>query len=79
MTVASEVKTLSWRKPRIGQGRTGLRRKVSCVTPPSPSKAAQVISKPDLQNPEITTQSKPSLKPKPQIEPIPVVQTISGQ
>ena len=79
MTVASEVKIHLWRKPRIGQGRAGLRRKVKSVTPPPPSKAAQVISKPDLQHPEITTQPQASLKPKPQIEHIPVAQTMAGQ
>ena len=75
----SEIKTHSWRKPRMGKGRADLRRKVTSVTPPPPNKTAQVTSKPDLQNSEIVTQPQATLKPKPQIESIPVVQTTSGQ
>ena len=79
MTAMLEVKTHSWRKPRIGQGRAGLRRKVKSVTPPPPNKTAQVSSKPDLQNTESTIQPQATLNPKPKIEYIPVVQTTLGQ
>ena len=54
MTVMPEVKTPTWRKPRKGQGRAGLRRKVKIITPPQPNKPAQVMPKPDIQIPKIT-------------------------
>ena len=79
MTINPEVRTYSWRKPRIGQGRAGLRRKVKSVTLPMPNKTAQVTSKSDLQNSEITTQPQTSSRPKPQIENILEVQTTPGQ
>ena len=42
-TVSTEVKITVCRKPRIGQGRAGLRRKVKMVPPSQPNKPAQVV------------------------------------
>ena len=41
--VSPEVKTLTWKKPRLGQGRAGLRRKVKMLTPLQPNRPAQVV------------------------------------
>ena len=40
--VSPEIKTPTWKKPRLGQGRTGLRRKVKVVTPSQPNKQVQI-------------------------------------
>ena len=63
----------------MGHGREGLRRKVNIVTSPQAYKPAQVMSKPDIQRSENTTQPQATLATKHQIEHIPGVQTTSGQ
>ena len=40
VTVSSEARTTICRKPRIGQGRAGLRRNVKVVTPLHPIKSS---------------------------------------
>ena len=40
--ISPEVRTPTWKKPRLGQGRAGLRRKAK-VTPSQPSNSAQVV------------------------------------
>ena len=61
VTVATEVKTPTQNKPRIGQGRAGLRRKVNISTPPHPSKPTLVTNKPMLQKHINATQPQTSL------------------
>ena len=64
-TVTPEAKTPTWRKPRKGQGRAGFRRKVRIILTPQPNKPAHVMSKPDIQKFEITTQSQAPLHANP--------------
>ena len=79
MIVATEKKAPTQIKPRIGQGRAVLRRKVKTSTPPQPENPAQVTNKPILQNPEGTTQPQTSLESGLQTRHIPVLQIRSGQ
>ena len=78
MTTATEVKTPTHIKPRIVQGRAGLRRKVKISTPPQPDKPTQVTNKPILQKPESTTQPQTLLESGPQTRYISAPQTRSG-
>ena len=48
-TVMPETKTPTWTKPRLGQGRVGLRRKAKSVTSLQPNKPAQITPRPDGQ------------------------------
>ena len=43
--VTPETKTPTWKKPRLGQGRAGLRRKVKMVTPPQSTKSVPLMPK----------------------------------
>ena len=49
ITVSPETKTPTWKKPRLGQGRAGLRRNVKVVTPPQTNKPAPVMPKSEKQ------------------------------
>ena len=79
MIVATEVKASTQIKPRKGQGRAGLRRKVKNCTPPQLNTPTQVTNKPVLQNCKSTTQPQTSLETGPRTSYIPVPQTRSGQ
>ena len=56
------VNTATQIKPRVGQGRAGLRRKVEISTPPQPNKPTQMISKTNLHKCKSTTQLQTSLE-----------------
>ena len=74
-----ETKTFTWKKPWLGQGKAGLKRKVKMVTSLPPNKPAQVTPKTDKQKFEITTQTQATLGSEPQIEHIPVIQNAPKQ
>ena len=63
--VASEVRVPTQIKPRIGQCRSGLRKKVNFSKPPKLNMTTQVTNKPILQNSKSTTQSQTSLESGP--------------
>ena len=65
-----EVKT-SMKKPRLGQGRTGLRRKVKVGTPLQPNMPAQVVPPSERQKSEVISQPQTSIASTSQAEHIP--------
>ena len=77
--VSPEVKTPTWKKPRLGQGRAGLRSKEKVVTPSLPNKPAQVVPPSEKQKSEITAQPQASIGPTLHTEHIPVTLTVSKQ
>ena len=75
IVVATVVKTSTQTKPRIRQGRAGLRRKVKISTHPQPNKPVQMISKPNLHKSEGATQTQITLESVPQTGYTPAMQT----
>ena len=59
LIVSPEGKTPTWKKPRLGQGRAGLRRKVKVVTPSQLNKLAQVVPLSEKQKSKIQHSLKP--------------------
>ena len=57
-TVTPETKTSTWTKPRLGQGRAGLRGKLKPVTTPQPNKQVQITPKPDKQTQTLSHSSR---------------------
>ena len=79
ITVTPETKNPTWKKPKLRQGRAGLRRKVKVVTPPQSIKPVPVMPKLEKQKTETTTQPQVTVGSKPQVDHIPVIQTTSKQ
>ena len=77
--ISQEVKTPTWKKPRLGQGKAGLRRKVKVVTPSQPNKPAQVVPPSERQKSEVTLQPQASIGSTSQAEYIPLTSTASKQ
>ena len=77
--VSPEAKTSTWKKPRLGHGRAGLRRKVKVVTPSQPNKPAEEVPLSDKQKSEITAQPQAILGSTSQTEHIPLTQTTPKQ
>ena len=67
------------KKPRLGQGRAGLRRKVKLVIPSQPNKPAQVVPPSERHKSENTLQPHASIDSTSQAEHIPLMPTTSKQ
>ena len=77
--IASGAKGITQNKPRLEQGRTGIKRKVKIQTSSQLSKPIQLTGKPFLQHPQNTAQPKISSDSRPLTKYIPVPQTRSGE
>ena len=77
-TMTPEVKCVTQNKPRLGQGRAGIKRKMKVQSSPQLTKPVQLTSKTNLWHPGITTQPKTLLGSRPQTKYIPILQKISG-
>ena len=77
--IASEAKGVTQNKPRLGQGRAGIKRKVKVQIFLQLSKPIQLTEQQILQHPQNTAQPKTSSDSRPQTKYIPVPQTRSGE
>ena len=77
--VSPEVKTPTWKKPRLRQCRAGLRRKVKVVTPSQPNRSAHVVLTQERQKSEVVAQPQASIGSISQTEHISLMQTTPKQ
>ena len=76
--IVPEVKGITQNKPRLGQGRAGVRRKMKVQPSPQLSNPIKVTSKLTLQHPESTVQPKTFSDSRPKTKYILIPQTSSG-